>query len=290
MPTAAGKALMRNNRPLLAYIGGKPGAFTEKGHNFNQGKTIAKQIIVVNNSRATVSCDCTWSVNLPTPQSGSVAFTSPTGDIHMEPLKISLPVGVKPGTYTLRLSAKFTPGGTQEDTFTINVLAVDPAALFGKWAFFDPPGETTKMFQAMGVHVDAVRADANLAEYDLLIIGKGALTPEGPCPNLARVRDGLRVLVFEQHADVLEQRLGFRVEEYGLREVFRRIPDSDALDYTDFRNLAGRGGVTGSPFRGVGLDETLLKDWRGEATNMAPRLTYKQLPYPIINPAITTPA
>jgi hypothetical protein len=267
VPTVAGQALVRNNQPLLAYLGGKPGAFTEKGHNFRAGETIEKQIIVVNNSRATVSCDCTWSVNLPTPQNGKAAFTSPTGDIHMQPLKFSLPAGVKPDAYTLHLSVKFTPGGTQEDTFMINVLTPGPAPTAGgKVAIFDPPGETARMLEALGVHGDDVQANADMAKYDLLIVGKGALTPEGPGPNLARVREGLRVLVFEQHADVLEQRFGFRVQEYGLREVFRRIPDHPVL---------------------AGLDETLLKDWRGDATNMAPRLKYKQLPYPIINPAIT---
>ena len=148
------------------------------------------------------------------------------------------------------------------------MLAPDPPPTAGgKLAIFDPPGETSRMLAALGVHGDAVQADADLAKYDLLIVGKDALTPEGACPNLARVRDGLRVLVFEQHADVLEQRFGFRVQEYGLREVFRRIPDHPVL---------------------AGLDENLLKDWRGDATNMAPRLKYKQLPYPIINPAITS--
>ena len=268
VPTVAGQAVLRNNRPLLAYLGGKPGAFTEKGHNFRAGETIEKQIIVVNNSRVTVSCDCAWSVNLPTPQNGNAAFTSPTGDIHMQPLKFSVPAGVKPGAYTLRLSVKFTPGGIQEDTFIINVLTPDPAATAGsKLAIFDPLGETTRMLSALSVHGDTVQADADMANYDLLIVGKDAITPEGPGPNLTRVREGLRVLVFEQHADVLEQRFGFRVQEYGLREVFRRIPDHPVL---------------------AGLDENLLKDWRGDATNMAPRLKYKQLPYPIINPAITS--
>ena len=209
-----------------------------------------------------------WSVNLPTPQNGHATFTSPTGDIHMQPLTFTVPAGVKPGDYTLQLTVKFTPGGTQEDTFLINVLTPDPApAAGGKLAIFDPPGETTRMLGALGVHGDAVQANADLAKYDLLIVGKDALTPEGPGPNLARVSEGLRVLVFEQHADVLEQRFGFRVQEYGLREVFRRIPDHPVL---------------------AGLDENLLKDWRGDATNMAPRLKYKQLPYPIINPAITS--
>ena len=49
---AGGKALIRNNMPLLAYIGGKPEAFTSKDHNFFPGETVDKQLIVINNSRA----------------------------------------------------------------------------------------------------------------------------------------------------------------------------------------------------------------------------------------------
>ena len=71
--------------------------------------------------------------------------------------------------------------------------------------------------------------DADLSGYDLLIIGKEALTPGGPGPDLRRVRDGLKVVVFEQTATVLEKRLGFRVTEYGLREVFPRVPDHPIL-------------------------------------------------------------
>ena len=45
-PTAAAQALYRNNMPLLAYIGGKPAAFTSKDHNFLPGETVEKQLIV----------------------------------------------------------------------------------------------------------------------------------------------------------------------------------------------------------------------------------------------------
>jgi hypothetical protein len=71
---------------------------------------------------------------------------------------------------------------------------------------------------------------------------------------LSGVRDGLRVLVFEQTADALEKRLGFRVVEYGLRHVFRRIPDHPVL---------------------AGVDDPHLRDWRGEATLTPPRLEYE---------------
>ena len=266
IPTVAGRALVRNNLPLLAYLGGKPGAFTEKGHNFRAGEAIEKQVIVVNNSRVAVDCDCTWSLQLPAPLTGSAKFHPLTGDIHQHPVTLALPADLKPGNYTLSLSVKFTPGGTQEDSFTINVLAPNPVPpVSPKLAIFDPAGETTKLLATLRLRGDPVGPQTDLSKYDMLIVGKHALTPEGPAPKLSRVKEGLKVVVFEQRADVLEQRFGFRVQEYGLREVFRRIPTHAVL---------------------AGLDEDLLRDWRGEATNMAPRLKYEERPYPLINPTI----
>ena len=65
IPTVAAQTLMRNNRPLLAYIAGKPGAFTSKDHIYCPGDTVEKQFIVINNSRETVHCECEWSLGLP---------------------------------------------------------------------------------------------------------------------------------------------------------------------------------------------------------------------------------
>ena len=67
IPTADGQAILRNNMPLLAYIGGKPAAFTSKDHNFTPGETVEKQLILINNSRETVTADCQWSLGLPRP-------------------------------------------------------------------------------------------------------------------------------------------------------------------------------------------------------------------------------
>ena len=72
------------------------------------------------------------------------------------------------------------------------------------------------------------------------------------------MRDGLKVIVFEQTAEVLEKRFGFRVAEYGLRQVFQRVPDHPLL---------------------AGLDAEHLRDWRGEATILPPRLKYKLRPH-----------
>jgi len=257
-PTPAAEALLRNNQPLLGYIAGKAAAFTSKDHNFFPGETVSKQLIVINNSREPTRCDCAWSIGLPERVSGSKSADVPAGEQARLPLEIKLPESLPPGTYDLRASFKFATGDPQDDTLTIHVVprpAVRQSGL--KIALFDPQGETGALLDQLGIGHQSVAATADLAEYDLLIVGKGALTQGGAAPDIARVRDGLRVLVFEQTGDVLEKRFGFRIAEYGLRQVFRRIPDHPLV---------------------AGLNDEHLRDWRGEATILPPQLKHTLRP------------
>ena len=100
-------------------------------------------------------------------------------------------------------------------------------------------------------------ATDDLSRFGVLLIGKKALTLDGPAPDLKRVRDGLKVVVFEQTAEVLEKRLGFRVEEYGLRQVWPRVPDSPLL---------------------AGLTSENLRDWHGASTVLPGTLDYTLSP------------
>ena len=63
--------------------------------------------------------------------------------------------------------------------------------------------------------------------------------------------------MFEQTSEVREKRFGFRVAEYGLRQVFARVPDHPAL---------------------AGIAAEHWRDWRGEATILPPRLKYDLRP------------
>jgi len=258
MATADGEAILRNNMPLLGYIAGKRGAFTSKDHNFAPGETIEKQLIVINNSRETVSCECRWSLALPKAISGDRQVTVPTGQQERTWLRLQLPASIAAGAYELKAEFRFSTGETQADSFTIDVLpAVQAVKADAKAALFDPKGETAKLLEAMGIQCQRVDAKADLGGYDVLIVGKGAMTVDGPGPDITRVRDGLKVIVFEQTPEVLEQRLGFRIAEYGLRQVFKRVPDHPLL---------------------AGLDVEHLRDWRGEATVQPPRLKYELSP------------
>ena len=254
IPHADGQALIRNNMPLLAYIAGKPARFTSKDHNFRPGETVEKQLIVINNSRETVTCHWEWSVSLPQPASGRGQVTVPTGDQARVAISFALP-SAGPATYELTATARFSNGEAQTDSFAIHVMP-RPAAFraSARIALFDPKGETGKLLDEMGVRCQRVEANADLSPYDILVIAKGALTVDGPGPELSRVREGLKVIVFEQTSEALEKRLGFRVEEYGLRQAFPRVPDHPLL---------------------AGMEAENLRDWCGEATILAPRLKYE---------------
>jgi len=280
IPTADGQAILRNNMPLLAYIGGKPAAFTGKDHNFYPGETVEKQFIVINNSRETVTADCRWSLGLPQAVKGAQKVTIPTGQQERTPLRVALPGTLTPGKYELSAAVSFSNGQTQQDTFTINVMPrpvsngaetpVSPATRHpspatSKIAVFDPKGETATLLAKMGIQAQSVEAGADLARYLILVVGKGAITADGPGPDVSRVRDGLKVVVFEQTPEVLEKRFGFRVAEYGLRQVFKRVPDHPIL---------------------AGIETDNLRDWRGEATILPPRLKYQLSPRFNLTPTV----
>src|SRR5208337_3730139 len=119
-PTA--ESLFRNNLPLLGWIAGKPEHFTTKDHAFHPGETVEKQLIVINNSRQTVTCDWEWSADLPRPTSGQGQVVVPTGDQARIPLHFELPTTLAPGVYQIQASVTFSTGEIQQDSLAIHVL------------------------------------------------------------------------------------------------------------------------------------------------------------------------
>ena len=87
---------------------------------------------------ATVSCDCAWSVDFPCRKAAEPPSRRRPAISTWSPLKISLPVGSQARRLHAAAFGEVQPGGSQEDTFTINVLAVEPAGTpGGKMAIFD---------------------------------------------------------------------------------------------------------------------------------------------------------
>jgi hypothetical protein len=159
-------------------------------------------------------------------ESGTADIAIPPGGRHRVPMRFRAPASDS----QIQATVAFGNGQTQTDSFAIHVVPSVP-----------------------GPRASGVR-----------IIAKGALNLDGPGPDLAGVRQGDKVIVFEQPAEVLQKRLGLRIAEYGLRRVFPRVPGHPALK---------------------GIDEQHLRDWRGESTLLPPRLRYQ--PGPQFNNAPT---
>ena len=256
-PTSVGRTFLRWNRPLVAFIGGGPKAFTDKSHNVTQGETLRKQLVMLNDTRREQTCSWRWALD-PGGLTDSGTSTIEPGGRTFAPVILRFPANSPPGPRTL--SARFRFGGRtrQEDAFTLDVLAPTPGPsgvkLGSQIALFDPKGMTYVLLRDLhpdGPAITPVEADTDLAPFDLLIIGREALTDAPRLPRLGRVREGLKVLVFEQTPEVLTNRLGFRVNVHGLRRVVRRAPEHPAL---------------------AGLTGTHLHDWRGASTLTPPYL------------------
>ncbi len=266
-PTEAARALLQYNGPLLAYLAGPPSAFTSQEHNFFPGDVVRKQLILLNNSRRPITCECQWSLRLPAPQEGNRTVTIDTGQQCRIALQFELPDTLPHGSYQLDAVTRFsgaaadseeTPIVQQRDSLTVDVLARPSKSHEpGGIALFDPAGETEMLLKSLGIEYELIDAKSDLSPYDMLVVGKQSLTVDGPAPDIRGVRDGLRVLLFEQTPAVLEQRFGFRVATYGLRWLFERVPEHPILN---------------------GLASQHLRNWRGEATIVPPRLDYEIAP------------
>jgi beta-galactosidase len=251
-PDAAAKAIVRYSRPAMVWLAGNAEHFTEQGHNVLAGQSFEKQAILINNSREAVTADCTWRLGLPTPAEVRTTINAATGEIVKAPARFQIPAGTVPGRYELKLTAELGNGDVQEDQMMIDVVdAGPPVQIAGKVALYDPAGETESMLAGMGVKFEKVDAGTSLAGYDVLVIGKKALDAYGPGPDVTRVKDGLKVIVFEQTKETLEKRFGFRVQEHVLRQAWTRLPDHPAL---------------------AGLTSETLSNWQGDGTTVGPRI------------------
>jgi len=263
-PTVLGRSFLRWNRPLIGFIGGRPEHFTDKGHIFTSGEEIRKQLVILNDTREAVTCRYSWTFG-PEKAAGkgaaerSISLSGGKGRARVEPGgRATVPIGARlprpaaAGAYEFAAEFDFGGGARQTDTLAVHVIPLPPRPkLRSKVALLDSKGMTASMLDRLGVAYTKVGADAELRPFGLLVIGRKAIGVDTKLPDLSAVRDGLRVLVLEQTAETLSQRVGFRVNVHGMRRVFARVPGHPAL---------------------AGLGPEHLRDWRGAATLTRPHL------------------
>jgi beta-galactosidase len=257
----AGKALVENNQPTLAWIcgpGGRPNpgvpgpeqAFTAKDHSFWTGHTIEKQVALLNDTRTSEKYSVRWAATVAgrSVGSGNKEGTIEPGQTSFVPIRFNAPAQINGSKVNgqLTMSAKIGKE-LHQDRFAFRVFGL-PAPLSTTFAVYDPAGKSTGLLRRLGCSVhqwDRVTAEP------LVAVGRSALTSR---PDLLRelepfVKNGARVIVFVQDPEFMRNRLGLRVAWHMSRRAFP---------------------VSASHPVVAGLDAADLSDWTGSSTLLEP--------------------
>ncbi len=257
--TPAGDALVANNGPTLAWIAGLDGeaeadrkGFTDRTHLYRGGAALAKQAVVINDTRREQPFTLAWRVVVEGREVGSGSAEgrlAPSTD-RLLPIACTLPGVTTRSEGAVELTATI---GTVEhrDRFAFRVHAAPGAGKLPALSVLDGVGETTAMLRALGAEVkpwDGVATDRPV------VIGRRQLERHGLPPGLDLfVANGGRVLVMAQNPEWLRRSWGLRVAWQQSRQVFTIDAAHPVV---------------------AGLDDTDLLNWRGQSTLLEARPDY----------------
>ena len=248
--TPWGKTLKARNLEDLAFIGGGD-VFTEKDHHFRGGDTVRKQLVIVNDRRVDQRVAWSWSCGR---EKSSGAVEVGAGRVAFIPFEVIAPDA--PGEHEIAAEFTFADGVNARDRFTFETYRPVSTPKIADLLLYDPKGLTRREFDRLGIGYELVTDLHRQATNGCrLVVGRECLTREifdrdlVPNPNRwAQFQSN--VLVFEQDYRTLAA-IGFRAQEYGLRNVNPRYRDDDFPRYAS----------------------AALRDWNGEATLTTPYYT-----------------
>ena len=241
-------------QPVCAWISGQPGDETSKDHVYRAGETVSKTLTILNDTRDDAEFRWAWRCTndvVVGSAKGSGTMRIPVGEKARIPISF---VAAKSGDAAIEARVK-GGGALLFDTFQFRVMPDSMVRQSPSILLYDPKGMTAREFGRLGIVHQLVNDISGVTERDLLVIGRESLTTNG-LPGAKGLPKSLRMVVFEQTREVLQNLLGFRVQERGMRNWFVRVGDHPIVK---------------------GFDDSDFTDWRGEATLVEPYLP--GLPY-----------
>jgi beta-galactosidase len=240
-PSAA--VLTDSSRPIMAWIAGKPGAFTDKSHHFVPGEKIEKQIVLINDSMENKSYNfiCTCKVGSKIIRELSLSGSLAPAEIAKLPISFKLPRNF----YSFKTDGLITLDANigedelaDEFSFRIYKEQEHESVAFN---IIDPLGKTSKMLDTLGYSYELWDGK----DSKPLIVGREALS--GDMVDTKAVMDfvssGGRAIVFPQTPEIFTEKLNFRISHYSSRNIFT-LPQTDSitlgLDAEDLCNWTGK--------------------------------------------------
>ncbi len=221
--TDMGKIVAACFADYLGFIAGKEGDFSEKGHNFARGELVSKQLIVANDSRRTGTAVCRARI----PELEIVLekkLELATGTTGSVPVEFRIPENYPRDSITIQAEFRFPDGTGSKDSFRVDVIPSEEPVSLSSLGIYDPEGTAETLLKEAGTTAfRRIRSKKDLKNVTMLIIGRRGMK-HLPFSLTEEIERGLKVLVLEQEMDDL-QRMGFRVNVQGLRQVFSLAPD-----------------------------------------------------------------
>jgi beta-galactosidase len=239
-----GEAIMKNNSSTLAWIAGASPVFTAKDHNLFVGGKLAKQVVLINDTRAPQEFSFNWRVLVEgeeVKKGDKKGIIAPAGTLFF-PIDVKLPNTISSKAEgEIRLTAR-VGDRPHSDTFAFRVFA-NQAKIKDTLTIFDPAGKTSAMLKQLG-HPLVPWNGSQVSS--LLIIGREAFSSGEELPGSLEsfVRNGGKAIVFPQRREWLEN-MGFRVAGHVSRRAYPVDSNHPAIS---------------------GLDSEDLRDWVGEST------------------------
>ncbi|WP_228042122.1 MULTISPECIES: glycoside hydrolase family 2 protein [unclassified Tychonema] len=244
-----GEAIMNNNSSTLAWIAGANPVFTAKDHNFFVGGKLAKQVVLINDTRTPQEFAFDWRVLVggnEVKKGEKKGVIQPAATLFF-PIDVKLPNTVYSKTDgEIRLTAR-VGDRPHSDKFAFRVFT-NGSKIKDEVAIFDPVGKTSAMLKQLGHQLVPWNgnAGATTGGLPLLIIGREAFSSGEKLPGSLEnfVRNGGKAIVFPQGPEWLEN-MGFRVAPHVSRRAYPVDSNHPAV---------------------IGLDGEDLRDWTGEST------------------------
>ena len=222
-----GETMVETYADIIGWVAGPMGKdFTYVNDTYRKGEKVSKSLMIVNDCRRDRKVDYTWKAGA---ESGKGTVTVKAGRREQVPVVFT-------ASADCTIEAGFRcaeTGWSYRDGFAIKVIGARSATGVKSVALFDPEGTAKPVLEAIGVKPVAVTA---APKSGILVIGRNAYAK---LPfRLDSVLDaGVKVVMLEQDTDTLKK-LGFRIQEFGLRELFATAPEFTGLDFTDWRGDA----------------------------------------------------
>jgi len=233
-------ALRDVNEPTLAWIAGAEGAYTSKDHHFNSGQTVAKQIVLINDTRKPQEFTAAWTATVGGKEvgSGKMRGNLAVSEIRMLPFQFTAPAVDGGAKVDGQIAMAATIGQTQQkDTFSFRVFGQQKSAA-GEIAVIDSDGTAGRMLENLGYTTRTWNGQAT----PLVVIGRNGFknNPSIGAKLEPFVQAGGRALICAQDPAWMTQALALRICPQVSRRVFPVSSSlSAAIDADDLRDWNG---------------------------------------------------